>query len=143
MMQIIEPNESHLPVLKKLFLQERQSTFTWVNQAEFKLSDFDRETEGEYLLIALENEVVIGFISVWLPNNFIHHLYIDKQYHGQGIGTKLLNAVTDKIGFPITLKCLENNTQAVHFYRRKGFVQKERGLSGHGGYILFELKEPV
>lgn len=143
MVEITEHNKSHLPDLRKLFLQERQSTFVWVNQSEFRLKDFERETEGEYILIAIENGILIGFISVWERNNFIHHLYIDKKYHGQGVGTKLLHAIIAKIGFPITLKCLENNTKAVNFYIKKGFTQKERGLSGHGGYILFELKEAV
>ncbi|KFF05474.1 N-acetyltransferase [Flavobacterium reichenbachii] len=140
-MNIIAYNENHLPDLKKIFLQERRRTFTWVDQSKFKLIDFERETKGESILTAVENDIIIGFISVWMPNNFIHHLYVAEKHQGNGVGTQLLNAVINKIGFPITLKCLENNTQAVHFYTKKGFKQKERGLSGNGGYILFELTD--
>jgi ribosomal protein S18 acetylase RimI-like enzyme len=143
MIKIIAYNENHLSDLKKIYLQERRRTFIWVDQSKFKLIDFERETKGEYILTAVENDKIIGFISVWMPNNFIHHLYVAAKNQGSGVGTQLLNAVVDKIGFPITLKCLENNIQAVHFYIKKGFKQKERGFSVNGGYILFELTESV
>ena len=139
MIKIIERRDKDLDALSNLFLNERQNTFSWADTSHFKLSDFEKETEGEYILVALVDDTLIGFISVWIPDNFVHHLYVDKKYHNLNIGTKLLQAVIRKVNLPIRLKCEENNTKAIHFYKQKGFTEKERGQSETGTYILFEL----
>lgn len=69
---------------------------------------------------------------MWIEDNFIHHLYVDKTYHGKGIGTQLLKAAINKSDFPVTLKCLENNTQVVIFYKSKDFIEKGKGQSEQG-----------
>lgn len=138
-MEIVEIRKSDLDSLRKIFLEERQTTFSWIDSTTFHLHDFDTETEGEYILVAILDDITIGFISIWLPDNFIHHLYVDKKYHGKGIGTQLLKAALRKTNFPVTLKCLEKNIQAVNFYKRKGFIEKGKGESEQGTFILFEL----
>lgn len=138
-MKIVEIRKSDLDSLRKIFLEERQTTFSWVDSATFHLHDFDTETEGEYILVAILDDITIGFISIWMPDNFIHHLYVDKKYHGKGIGTQLVKAALKKTNFPVTLKCLEKNIQAVIFYKRKGFIEKGKGESKQGTFILFEL----
>ncbi|MHC0441507.1 GNAT family N-acetyltransferase [Flavobacterium sp. 3-210] len=142
-MTITTIREKDYEPLKKLFLEERKSTFLWLDQSEFQLDDFEKLTQGEFILTALIDDFPVGFISIWLPNNFIHHLYISKKYQGQNIGTELLKAATKKATFPITLKCLEKNTKAIDFYKRKGFVEKGKGNSEHGTYILFSLKKDI
>jgi len=143
MIRIIEAQNSDLPYLRELFLNERKRTFADQDISKFQLDDFDKETQGEYILIALLENIPIGFISIWMPNNFIHHLYIDAKYQGQNIGTELLKASMQKTAFPITLKCLVSNTKAIEFYLKKGFVEKSRGNSSTGSYILFELTKEV
>lgn len=130
-------------ILRTLFLKERQATFYWLDPATFQLNDFDRNTKGEVILVARIGGIPVGFISIWMRDRFIHHLYVDQQYHGKGIGTALLKAALDKTSLPITLKCLENNTKATIFYEKKGFTIKERGRSEHGAYIVFELTESI
>ncbi|UTN03829.1 GNAT family N-acetyltransferase [Flavobacterium bizetiae] len=138
-MIIREIKNTDFDVLRKLFLKERQDTFFWLDPTEFKLDDFEKHIKGELVLVAIDQEIPVGFISIWMPNNFIHHFYVDQKYQGKGVGTLLLNAAIQKTLLPITLKCLEENTKAVAFYRKKGFIEKERGPSEHGDYILFEL----
>jgi GNAT superfamily N-acetyltransferase len=140
-MIIREIKNTDFSVLRKLFLKERQHTFSWLDPSEFKLDDFEKHIKGELVLVAIHEEIPVGFISIWMPNKFIHHFYVDQNYQGKGVGTLLLNAAIQETLVPITLKCLEQNTKAVAFYRQKGFVEKERGPSEHGGYILFELLE--
>lgn len=142
-MEIREIRNTDFDVLRKLFLKQRQDTFFWLDPSEFKLDDFEKHIKGELVLVAIEENIPVGFISIWMPNNFIHHFYIDQKYQGKGIGTLLLKAAIQQTQFPITLKCLEQNTNAVAFYRKKGFIEKERGPSEHGDYILFELLEDL
>ncbi|MDQ6470711.1 GNAT family N-acetyltransferase [Flavobacterium sp. LHD-80] len=142
-MIITEIRNKDYELLRNLFLIERQRTFSWLDPSEFQLDDFEKHIQGETVLVALINDIPVGFISIWMPNNFIHHLYIDQKYQGKNIGTELLKASIKKTTFPVTLKCLEKNTKAVDFYKRKGFIEKERGNSEHGTYILFELSENI
>ncbi|HIE89654.1 MAG: GNAT family N-acetyltransferase [bacterium] len=30
-----------------------------------------------------------GFISIWSPEKFVHHLYVDPKYQGRGVATIL------------------------------------------------------
>lgn len=138
-MIIREIKNTDFDVLRKLFLKERQDTFFWLDPKEFKLNDFEKHIKGELVLVAIDQEIPVGFISIWMPNKFIHHFYVDQNYQGKGVGSLLLNAAIQETLLPITLKCLEQNTKAVAFYRKKGFIEKERGPSEHGDYILFEL----
>ena len=143
MVVVEEAKNVNLPLLRTIFLKERQRTFTEQDTSEFKLEDFDKQTQGEYILSALIDDIPVGFISIWMPNNFIHHLYVDNAYQGKNIGTQLLKAAIQKTAFPITLKCLVSNTKAIDFYLRKGFVEKSRGQSSNGTYILFELTKEI
>lgn len=143
-MAIVEEAKNvNLPHLRTIFLKERQRTFTEQDKSEFKLEDFDKQTQGEYILNALIDDIPVGFISIWMPNNFIHHLYVDIKHQGKNIGTHLLKVAIQKTTFPITLKCLASNTKAIEFYLKKGFIEKSKGNSGNGTYILFELTKDI
>ena len=143
MILIIEFRKIDLQPLRELFLSERQRTFAEQDTSEFKLEDFDKQTQGEYILTAFLDDVPVGFISIWMPNSFIHHLYVAAPFQGKNIGTELVKAAVKKTKFPITLKCLETNTKAIEFYIKKGFTEKSRGYSGSGTYILFELMKEI
>jgi len=143
MIQIIESRDTDVDALRNLFLRTRLTTFHWVDTSQFNLFDFEKETEGEYILVALDGELLVGFVSIWVADNFVHHLYVDEKYHNKNIGTELLKAAVAKVGLPVRLKCEENNAKAVAFYKQKGFVEKERGQSKNGTYILFELLDRV
>lgn len=141
--KIIEAQTKDYKLLREIFLNERRNAFYWLNPSAFSLEDFDKQTQGEFILIAFIGDVPIGFISIWMPNNFIHHLYINQKYQKKGIGTLLLKEAIKYTKFPITLKCLENNAKAIDFYKRKGFLEKEKGQSENGNYILFALSSEI
>ncbi|HDZ9270902.1 TPA: GNAT family N-acetyltransferase, partial [Vibrio cholerae] len=58
---------------------------------------------------------VVGFISIWEPDNFVHHLYLATEYQGQGVGSMLLNCAKMKYG-NLSLKCMVQNQKALNFY---------------------------
>ena len=139
MIKIVESRNDDYLALQELFLQSRRKTFLWTDTSRYKLSDFDESTKNEYILVAFVDEILVGFVSVWLIDNFIHHLYVDEQYHNQSIGSELLNKVIEKVGYPIRLKCDEKNTKALRFYKQKGFIEKEKKAFENGFYLLLEL----
>ena len=142
-MKIAAIKKTDFESLRNLYFTVRRRSFSWLDPSLFQLKDFDSDTKGEIILVAYDNDIPIGFISIWMKDNFIHHLYIDQHYQGKNIGTELLKATIVQTHLPITLKCLENNTNAIAFYLKKGFVAKERGQSEHGEYILFELSKNI
>lgn len=83
MLSIVEFRNQDLKALQNIFLEERKRTFTWQDISQFELEDFIKQTQGEYILTAFWNDIPVGFISIWMPNNFIHHLYVDYNYQGK------------------------------------------------------------
>lgn len=97
---------------------------------------FEAETEGETILVAEENDDVLGFASVWMPGSFLHHLYVDPLVHRRGIGTALLRHVAGLAPSRIDLKCQTLNTGALSFYAQQGFVDGgEHGEDEYGVWI--------
>ncbi|NIJ54882.1 GNAT family N-acetyltransferase [Dyadobacter arcticus] len=136
---IKEPDK---PILRQLYEEIRAQTFTWLTKEQLETGTFDEDTAGEKILVARFEGNIVGFISVWEADRFIHHLYVRKPYQGQGIGQLLVLAAQSDIRGIITLKCLVRNRQAVKFYIKNGWKERSRGVSEQGGYILFELKPP-
>ncbi len=137
-MRIRKTTANDITHLQQLFLKVRQSTFTWMDPASFELQDFDEATEDEYILVAEQENTIIGFASVWMEDNFIHHLYVDDAFQNKGIGKALLQAIMKELNGAVQLKCLLKNERAAAFYKKHGFIEKEKGGSEEGEYILFE-----
>ncbi|WP_412026321.1 N-acetyltransferase family protein [Burkholderia cepacia] len=128
-----------MPALRELFLRSRQETFVWQPAGAFQLTDFEAQTEGERLRVAEDDGgQLAGFVSVWEPDHFIHHLYVHRPHHRCGIGRVLLRALP---GWPAThyrLKCLRANAPALAFYAACGFVEIGTGSAEDGEYLLLE-----
>ncbi len=124
--------------LADIFLVARRHAFTWLQPSRFKLNDFRRETEGELILVAEVEGRVAGFASIWEPDAFIHHLYVDPAMHRRGIGRALIAALVEICGEKILeLKCQTNNKPAMAFYRRLGFQTADSGVSDMGPWIRY------
>lgn len=137
-MIIVKYESQHTDQLKKLFLESRQKTFYWLDTTAFNLNDFELQTQDEQLFVAIEEKTVIGFISLWLEDNFIHHLYVRESDQQKRIGSQLLDVAMQQMNGPIRLKCLEKNSPAIFFYKKHGFIELEKGMSTEGIYILME-----
>ena len=77
---------------------------------------------------------MIGFVSVWLPENFIHHLYVQPEYQGIGAGPGLLNHVVSSNPDPWKLKCSERNVKDRAFYRCLGWHELSRAVGDEDPY---------
>lgn len=88
-------------------------------------------TEGEEVYVAEIDNQIVGFASVWVADNFLHHLYVLPRMHGQGIGSGLLEYCGEWYG-PLSLKCEVANQVAQRFYRKRGWTTGERGMGEDG-----------
>ncbi len=134
-----QPND--MPSLASLFLESRRSAFTWEDQTKFKLEDFYIQTKGEVIMLAEDqHKTILGLISIWEKDSFIHHLFISPHHQKQGIGTLLIQSLTAWLPLPWKLKCLIKNKKALHFYDKIGFIKIGDGTSDDGKYVLYEYR---
>lgn len=87
--------------------------------------------------IYTEKNKIYGFISVY--DGHIAALFVDMPYQRHGIGKTLLDFVKDKYLVNLTLNVYKENSQAVYFYLKNGFIIKEEATdiqTGHQEYIM-------
>lgn len=131
---ISEFQEADRPFLRDIYLQCRTETFHWLDASAYQPEDFDRDTKGELILVAEQDGVVLGFIAAWVPNNFIHHLYIHPDAVRKGWGRQLLSACEARLDKPIRLKCLEKNQAGLAFYLAQGWIEEFKDGDGSGTF---------
>lgn len=132
-------NEKDRDALREIYFESRINAFTWLDNSLFNKNDFDSDTDGECIWVATVENQPVGFISAWVPDNFIHNLFINSSNLSKGIGSALLDACLKKIGRPARLKCLENNIGARNFYLFKGWEIVSSGEGPDGKYQLMQL----
>jgi ribosomal protein S18 acetylase RimI-like enzyme len=96
---------------------------------------FESETKDETMLVAERDGAVVGFVSVYLPESFVHHLYVDPIHQGRGIGETLLEQAVALAGGRASLKCQTRNRRALAFYRRLGWTEITAGTSEFGPWV--------
>ncbi|MEE3880035.1 GNAT family N-acetyltransferase [Vibrio sp. YYF0003] len=138
-MEIIKFQPHHLDAVRKLYLESRLATFTWQDTDLFELSDFERDTAGEDILVASKSNKILGFISIWEPDNFIHHLFVSPCNLRSGVGLKLLDFAKQRYS-NLSLKCLTQNRNAIGFYRSQGFTIVETVNDGSESYHLMKCQ---
>ncbi len=99
---------------------------------EIFAADIDRCVANDPYLegYVFEGEEIIGYAMIaksfstefGKPCMWIEDIYIREAYRGQGIGQKFLEFVSEKYkDAVIRLEVEEENTHAVHVYRKNGF----------------------
>jgi ribosomal protein S18 acetylase RimI-like enzyme len=124
--------------LSEIFVLSRKFAYPWLDPKTFVESDFVRETEGERLWVCELDDEVVGFVSVWEPENFVHHIYLHPNFVRQGYGKILLDSAISKLSGVVTLKCQKRNTRAFEFYRATGWKEIGAGHSEEGEYHVME-----
>lgn len=77
---------------------------------------------------------VVGFVG--MDEGYIAGLFVDKEYRGMGIGTKLIEFAKEKYD-DITLHVFENNYGAVTFYENRGLLKKEESVNEDLGEVEY------
>jgi GNAT superfamily N-acetyltransferase len=94
--------------------------------------EFLNQTRGEEILVAEADGRLLGFASVYRPDAFIHHLFVEPAFHRRGVGGALLDRALALAGGSATLKCLRRNEGAWAFYARAGWREVEQGADEWG-----------
>ena len=79
---------------------------------------------------------VVGFVGV--DEGYIQGLFVDKEYRGQGVGTKLLRYVSE-LYEKIELHVFENNYGAVCFYENKHFMRIDEQINEDNGEVEYHM----
>ncbi|MBD5542164.1 MAG: GNAT family N-acetyltransferase [Lachnospiraceae bacterium] len=83
------------------------------------------------------NGYVVGFVGI--DEGYLEGLFVDKEYRGLGVGTKLVEYIKEKYDF-FTLHVFENNYGAVTFYENRGLIKKEESIHedlGEVEYLMY------
>lgn len=120
----------------RLYYEVRVATMTWLDPSTFDENDFALHSAGEEVIVAKSGDgSVLGFVSVWRADDFIHMLYVRESSQGSGVGARLVQALPGWPGHRYRLKCLVRNTRASAFYTSHGFQVTGRGVSDDGEYV--------
>ena len=126
--------------LRRVYYESRRHAFHWLRRTLFQLEDFDNDTEGERVWVAVKDNAPVGFAGIWEADNFLHHLYVAPEHLRQGIGSLLLSTCMNSWRRPVTLKCMKSNRDAIRFYRKHGWFIESEGVSAvYGEYYLMKL----
>ena len=133
---VITPaTQADLPTLARIYYEVRIATMTWVDPSMYREDDFASHSAGEAIRVAKSSDGdILGFISVWPADDFIHMLYVEPSSQGHGVGTQLLQSLPDWPTRRYRLKCLVRNEKAKAFYERHGFRVIGRGVSEEGAF---------
>jgi len=139
-MMEIQKFSGDLNVLLILFNAARKSARGFPSN-DTSLEEFEKQVDGELIYTATVNKNIVGFVSVWEMDNFIHHLYVDPEHQNRNIGKALIAKCKEIFGLPLSLKCVEKNSKARSFYEKNGWAIEKRGTGPDGPYILYILKD--
>lgn len=92
-------------------------------------------TRGEDLLVAHAGGEIVGFLSLWRAEAFVHFLHVAPAWRRRGVGRRLLEVASGETCRPLELKCLASNKRALAFYRRLGWRAVNQSLDPPAPYV--------
>ena len=124
---------------ERIFQAMQRLVFAEYSHCASEPEDFERVTAGEELWVAQgASGAVRGFASIWRPERFIHHLYVDPACQRQGVGRALLSRAIAVCGGKAELKCGEANRAAQSFYIAAGLRPVGWGWGPSGPWIRYQ-----
>ncbi|WP_413739092.1 N-acetyltransferase family protein [Sodalis sp. RH21] len=135
-MIIRDYQEADRPFLRTLYLAARKEGWRWLDSRQWRLEDFDGAILDEKVLVAETEGHIAGFASLWLPDSFLHNLFVSPGKQRQGVASALLAACYPLCRGTMALKCLTENHDAQQFYLHHGWKIISSGMGEHGKYYL-------
>lgn len=124
--------------LEILFQFIRQKTFISRPKNEFQIGDYQKSTADDEVWVMEENAVIIGFVSTYSADNFVHNLFIHPAHQRCGKGTQLLQTAEKNLKRPMTLKIAIDNLKVCGFYEKYGWYQVSMHQDTVEPYVLYK-----
>jgi len=134
-LRLAEPSD--LAACTVIYLAAARMAFPWLPPEEIRADHFQDSLREEEVWVAETASRITGLVSIYLPDRFIHSLYVDPARQGQGIGGTLLHQALRRCGGHAELKCQEGNRAACRFYMERGWRPAGWGWSSAGPWIRF------
>jgi GNAT superfamily N-acetyltransferase len=100
-------------------------------------TDFKRNSSCEVVTVCVAADGrLAGFMAVYEPGAFVHHLYVDEGFKQQGVGRALIASLDAWPDKPWRLKCVLGNSAARAFYARMGWRETEIAMGSQGQYVV-------
>lgn len=128
-----------LPRIKEIYIKSNSAVNLNVPEDHFQKDSAFFTNETLYKCenwIFEQNGQVLGIISV--SHDYIEGLFIHSDFWNKGIGSELLNYVL-KIKKELRLQVYENNSNAIKFYKKHGFVITGGGICQMTELPYFEM----
>jgi GNAT superfamily N-acetyltransferase len=139
---IREMLKTDLPALRTLYNESRRASFFW-EKADYSIVDFDEATRDELVLVITKAEKILGFVSIYLPENFVHNLFVDPKAGRQQAGTQLLTAALSVVKRPARLKVVSKNKMALNFYEKNKWIKVCEKVNVKEPYWLMEYQVDI
>ncbi|HIG42804.1 MAG TPA: N-acetyltransferase [Gammaproteobacteria bacterium] len=140
-MLIRECRETDMEEVVAVYNQSRASVACFT-QGNVSRKDFKSLVKNEQVLLAVREQQVVGFVSIWAPEKFIHHLYINPDQQKKGAANALIKSCIERHGLPLSLKSLTANTNACRYYENNNWVAENTGEGSEGIYCHYWLRSP-
>ncbi|WP_028550268.1 acetyltransferase [Paenibacillus sp. UNC451MF] len=133
--EIVPYQEKDHDRLVDIWYKAVRLTHTFLSEEDIQFYHHIVRTEAlqgvEIWMETNQSNVPTGFIG--LDGTKIEMLFVDPNYHGQGVGTRLIKHAEQIKGSCLLVDVNEQNKGATAFYKRYGFVQTGRSeLDGTG-----------
>ena len=113
----------------------------WLPPDARAVVDFAAVVHDEVIhVVETKADAVAGFVSVHVPDAFIHHLFIAPHCQRRGLAASLLASLHTWLPTPWQLKCVRANANALAFYATNGWHEIAAGDGDDGPYALLEFR---
>jgi ribosomal protein S18 acetylase RimI-like enzyme len=116
-------NAEEIATAAALYERSGTAAFTWRPRGYFQAEDFIFFAQEEDVWLALAGETVVGILSLYTADNFIHCLYVDPDAQRLGVGRALVHHLRNETARPLTLKLDTPNAAAIAFYEATGWMR--------------------
>jgi ribosomal protein S18 acetylase RimI-like enzyme len=125
------------PQLEVLYQRTCRETFTSRPQDTFQMGDYAKSVREDEVWVAEEHGKIIGFVSTYPADNFVHNLFVYSEHQGRGIGSSLMQRAEANLARPMTLKIAMDNLDVCAFYEKQGWSQVSVHEDAIEPYLLY------
>ena len=138
MLKVRDFAELDREIVSAIYVDSRKFGFPFLEASQFKNEDFERDTEGEVILVAEFQHKIVGFASYVEEKSFLHNLYLDPKETGKGFGQAFFHNIIQRTGGSLSLKCVVKNYRALAFYQKLGMAITDEGETDAGKHYILE-----